>query len=107
MILIVAVFVFAVALLAVVLQFFSMFYSKPLQAAIRALIGLLILLVGSLAIPSLEGTVSLSLDWGALLKIDSQSITIKTSESSGYKFAWISITILLAILFFRVPSRND
>lgn len=99
--------IIASCVLAIVLQWFRAFYKTPIQATIRALVGLLAILVGALGIPAVEGKATLSLDWGALLAVDGQQFSVTTGpDLAHHAFAWSSVTLLLTVCLVRVPSTS-
>ena len=103
-----AALIFIIAIFAIVYQFFSAFFHSPIQASIRALIGLIALLIATLGIPTIEGEVDVVVDWGNALEIDSTGVKISTGiPVIIHAFAWISITTLLSICLFRVPVKKD
>jgi hypothetical protein len=93
------------AVVAIVVQWFRAFYTVPVQATIRALIGLLALLVGALGVPTIEGDFVLSLDWGALLNVQETTLRISTGSPLIVTcLAWGSVTLLLGLSLNLVPK---
>ena len=98
-------FVLAAAVTAIVLQWFRAFYTVPVQATIRALVGLMALLVGTLGVPSIEGNVVVSLDSGAILNVEQSNLQITTAAPTLVScLAWGSVTVLLALSLNLIPK---
>ena len=58
--------------------------------------------------PTIEGAVEVSLDWGRVLALESTTLDIKTGASwASHAIAWVSITVLLAICLVRVPIKTE
>ena len=84
-----------------VLGIFS--YRRPLHNTIRVLLGTLGLLVASVLVPTIEGKGQLSLDWGWLLKLESEVVTIKIgSPSTHYIYTLGCVAILLTLCLLRI-----
>lgn len=93
------------AIVAIVIQWFRAFYTVPVQATIRALVGLLALLVGALGVPTIEGDLVLSGDWAALLNVQESTLKFSTGVPLVVMcFAWGSVTLLLALSLHLIPK---
>lgn len=96
------------ATVAILIQWLRAFYTHPIQATIRALVGLLALLVGSMSVPEIHGNMSVSLDWGAFLTVRETDLTVSTGASLASNIvAWSSVTILLGISLLLVPRKVE
>lgn len=103
-----ATIILIIALFAIVLQWFHAFYTKPLQATIRALVGIIVLLVGTLGIPYVEGAATISLDWGNLLQVSNTKLRVSIGSTwREHALAWPCVTALLAICLIRVPTKSN
>lgn len=100
-----ALIIFAVAVFAIAVQFYRSFSVAPLQSAIRAFIGIVALLISTLGVPNVNGTVKASLDWGRFLKIEPAELQVSAGPSLYDALAWFCVTMLFTICLIRVPSR--
>lgn len=96
-----------ISFLAVLLQYLTVFMHFPIHASIRALIGLLALLIASISLPKIDGELDVFLDWGRFMKIESGRLQVSTgSPDSVYYVALVGIVLLLSICLFRVPTSK-
>ena len=64
-------------------------------------------LVATHSVPSFEGPINISLDWGRILKFHSDEIKVTTGTPIiMHVIAWVGITLLLSICLFRVPVER-
>lgn len=100
LILLVIVFVLAIIVLIVQLR-----RRDVLQTTIASLMGMLVILVGGLGKPEINGTTKLHLALGSILNIQSDTLSISTSTSPlTWPIAFITIAVLALVCILKLKT---
>lgn len=90
---------------AITISWRRTFLTHPLQASLRAFLGIFVILLGNLAVPSFEivSTVNLDLPFGDLR---GQVVKITSGENINWIIAFISTSFLACVCLVRVPPTR-
>jgi hypothetical protein len=99
-------FLIMVFLIAIIVLIIQLKRRDIFHATIASLMGILVVLIGQLGKPEVNGIAKLHLSLGSVFSIDSDTVTVTTNTSTlSWALALLSIVSLLIFCLSRIKDK--